>query len=388
MANIGFTAGIKRELSRLGSRPIYLFGMVLVPILTAIFFLGLLDEGLPEHVPTGVVDLDHSPMSRSVTRSLNALQVITLTEEAESYGDAMKMVREGRVFGFFVIPENFEKDAISGRGPTLEYYTNLTYFVPGTLAFKGFKTVAVTTAGGVVKQTLVSMGLSDTKANDMVQPIIIDQFPIGNPWMNYGIYLCPSFAMCTLALMIMLMTVMQITSEIKNYTSPQWLATCKGSISVAVTTKLLPATVIFSSIGLFILWLLFGYSHFPCYGSMWAMVAATLFLVIASQAFGLFACCAVPNPRLAFIICALFGILSFSFTGFSFPVQSMYGWLGVFSWLAPIRYWLLTYFTVALNGAPVYFARLYMAALLLFPLVPALLLTRLRKACQNPVYVP
>ena len=112
MTNIGFTAGIRRELSRLGSRPIYLFGMVLVPILTAIFFLGLLDEGLPEHVPTGVVDLDHSPMSRSVTRSLNALQVITLTEEAESYGDAMKMVREGRVFGFFVIPENFEKDAI------------------------------------------------------------------------------------------------------------------------------------------------------------------------------------------------------------------------------------------------------------------------------------
>lgn len=74
----------------------------------------------------------------------------------------MQLIREGRIYGFFVIPEKFEKDAISGRGPTLEYYTNLTYFIPGTLAFKGFKTVAVTTAGGVVRQTLVSMGLSDS----------------------------------------------------------------------------------------------------------------------------------------------------------------------------------------------------------------------------------
>ena len=383
-----FISGIKREVNRMCSRKMYIFGMVIVPIFTIIFFLSLLHSGLPEQVPTAVVDLDHSSMSRSVTRSLKALQLLDICEEAESYDQALDQIREGKTFGFFVIPANFEKDALSGNTPTLEYFTNMTYFVPGTLSFKGFKTVAVATAGGVVQQTLVSLGVDPQNVASLVQPVAVDQFPLHNPWMNYSYYLTPSFSMATFALMIMLMTVMQITSEIKNYTSPQWLATCKGSISVAVTTKLLPATVIFSSIGIFILWLLFGYSHFPCYGSMWAMVAATLFLVIASQAFGLFACCAVPNPRLAFIICALFGILSFSFTGFSFPVQSMYGWLGVFSWLAPIRYWLLTYFTVALNGAPVYFARLYMAALLLFPLVPALLLTRLRKACQNPVYVP
>lgn len=118
------------------------------------------------------------------------------------------------------------------------------------------------------------------------------------------------------------------------------------------------------------------------------MILSTLLLVIGCQSFGLFACCAVPNPRMAFIICALFGVLTFSFTGISFPVQSMYGWIGIFSWLSPFRYWLLTYFTIALNGAPVYFARLYMAGLLLFPIVPALLLPRLRKACLNPIYVP
>ena len=66
-----------------------------------------------------MVDLDHSSMSRSVTRSLKALQTISITEEAESYDKAMQMVREGSIYGFFVIPARFEKDAISGRGPLL-----------------------------------------------------------------------------------------------------------------------------------------------------------------------------------------------------------------------------------------------------------------------------
>ena len=118
------------------------------------------------------------------------------------------------------------------------------------------------------------------------------------------------------------------------------------------------------------------------------MIAATMLLVVASQAFGLFICSVVPNPRLSFSLCSLFGILSFSFTGFSFPVSSMYGFLAVFSWLAPIRYWFLIYINEALNGVGLYYSRYYFAALLLFPFVACLLLRRLGKACQNPVYVP
>lgn len=86
------------------SRKMYIFGMVIVPIFTIIFFLSLLHSGLPEQVPTAVVDLDHSSMSRSVTRSLKALQLLDICEEAESYDQALDQIREGKTFGFFVIP--------------------------------------------------------------------------------------------------------------------------------------------------------------------------------------------------------------------------------------------------------------------------------------------
>ena len=383
-----FISGIKREVNRMCSRKMYIFGMVIVPIFTIIFFLSLLHSGLPEQVPTAVVDLDHSSMSRSVTRSLKALQLLDICEEAESYDQALDQIREGKTFGFFVIPANFEKDALSGNTPTLEYFTNMTYFVPGTLSFKGFKTVAVATAGGVVQQTLVSLGVDPQNVASLVQPVAVDQFPLHNPWMNYSYYLTPSFSMATFALMIMLMTVFSITIEIKEGTSPQWLATNGGSMVQAVATKLLPQTVVFMAVGLFILWLMFGYSHFPLNGSLFWLIVATFLLVTASQGFALFVTTVVPNPRLSFSLCALFGILSFSFTGFSFPVQSMYGALAVFSWLAPIRYWFLIYINEGLNGVGLYYSRFYYVALILFPFVAGVMLRRLRKARLNPVYVP
>ncbi len=388
MADLGFIAGMKREVRRMCSRRMYLFGMVIVPVFVGIFFLSILDRGLPEPVPTAIVDLDHSTMSRTVTRSLNALQVLDVKESCESYDDALADVRSGKVFGFFVIPANFEKDALSGKSPTLEYYSNMTYFVPGTLAFKGFKTVAVATSGGGVMQTLQSLGLSQESISDLVQPVVVDQFALNNPWMNYAIYLCPSFTICTFVLMIMLMTVFSITIEIKNGTSPEWLSVSKGRMSVALASKLLPHTIVYFCVGLFLLWLLFGYSHFPLNGSLEWMIAVTFLTVIASQSFGTFICCVVPNPRLAFSLTALFGILSFSFTGFSFPVQSMYGALAVFSWLAPIRYWFLSYINIALNGVALYYSRLYFAALIAFPIVASTMLWHLKKACLKPVYVP
>lgn len=388
MANLGFIDGVKREIARMASSRIYIFGMVLVPICVAIFFLSLLSKGLPDRVPTAVVDLDHSSMSRSVTRSLNALQVIEIQKEYESYDDALAGVRSGKVFGFFVIPSNFERNALSGKTPTLEYYSNMTFFIPGTLAFKGFKTVAVATSGGVIKETLISLGIDPERVGDIIQPVVFDQHPLNNPWTNYAIYLCPSFSMCTFVLMILLITVHAITSEIKHGTSPEWLRIAKGRISIAILSKLLPHTAIFWSVGLFLLWLMFGFSHFPLHGSLGWMIVATLLTVIAAQSFALLICSFVPNPRLAFSVCALFGILAFSFTGFSFPVQSMYGFLAIFSWFAPIRYWFLIYVNEALNGVSLYYSRLYFVALLIYPIVCSAMLWNLKRASLKPVYVP
>lgn len=384
----GFRAGLRRELREMGSTKTYLFGMVLVPVLIVVFFLSLLHSGLPNRVPTAVVDLDHTPLSRSLTRTLDSNEMIEIVDDAESFDEALAAVRRGEIFGFFIIPANFQSDVLALRTPTLEYYSNMTYFVPGTLAFKGFKTISVTMSGGVVRTTLRDLGVPDQEMAGLLQPVSIDSFPIGNPWLNYSIYLTPSFSIAALALMIMLMTVYSITMEIKRGTSPDWLAACGGRLGTALMSKMLPHTLVYFAVGSLIVWLLFGYGGFPCNGSLFWFWVATMLFVIASQAFALIVVSFVPNPRLGFSICALFGILTFSFAGFSFPVEDMYGAIGVFSWLAPTRYLFLIYINNALNGYATWFVRWWFVALMAFPAVAALASLKLRKALLNPVYVP
>lgn len=388
MPTLGFTDVMRREIRRMGSRPAYLMGMVLIPLAITVFFASLLAVGLPQQIPNAVVDLDQSAMSRQVRRTLEVSQLIDITEQAESYEQALDMVRRGQVYGFFLIPANFERDAIAGRTPTLEFFSNMTYFVPGTLTFKGFKTVAVTTAGGLAKTTLVSLGVNSNQVDALLQPVVVDINPLNNPWMNYSIYMTPSFTMATFVLMIMVMTVFSITTEIKQGSSVEWLRAAKGRMSVALVGKMLPHSIVYFIVGAGMLWIYFVWQHFPVNGSLGWMFLATALVILASQAFALFVCCVVPNPRLAFSMVALFGVLSYSFTGFSLPVPSMYGAIAIFSWIAPVRYWYLIFLGDALNGYPIYYCRWYFVALIGFCLLPALLTRRLKNAMLNPVYVP
>lgn len=388
MRSTAMIDSLVRGVRMLATRRIYIFAMVVVPLAASLLLLSLMDGGLPLRAPAAIVDLDHSSLSRRVTRNLNAGELLDISYSFNSYDEAMASVRRGQIMGFFVIPPDFEREVLASRQPTLSLYTNMAFFVPGTLSFKGFKTVAVTTSGGVVLTTLVSAGAPEEMVSDLIQPVSIQCNPIGNPWTNYNIYLSNSFLPGLLQLMIMLMTVFTISSEIKHGTSVEWLRTGGNSIIRAVAGKLLPQTLVFFVVGIAIDSLMFGYNHFPMNGSWVSMITAMLLLVVASQALGLFFVSVVPNPRMALSVTSLVGILTFSLAAFSYPVQSMYGALAIFSYILPVRYYFLIYINEALNGVSLYYSRYWFAALLVFPLVASTMLWRLKRACLRPVYLP
>lgn len=381
-------ASLRRGFAQLVSRRLYITMMVIVPLFGTFFFIDLMEKGLPTGVPTAIVDLDHSSLSRTVYRNLQSGQMVRVTETPESFHSALDMTRTGRIFGFFVIPENFERDALNGSQPTITYYSNLTYYVPGTLAFKGFKTTAVVTTGGLAMTKLQSMGLPAQSLGEVIQPLSVDFNAIGNPWLNYSIYLCQSFIPCLLSLLIMLMTCWTICDDMKRGTSVEWLGTARGSIAVALAGKLLPQWLVFTAVGVCIQAILFGFNHFPLHNHAMHMVAAMALMVMACQSFAVAVVCLLPNLRLSLSVCSLVGILTFSVAGISFPVQSMYGGIGVFSYLLPFRYYFLIYADQALNGIPIYYSRWYYVALLVFPLVAMTGIRRLRRHCLHPVYEP
>lgn len=235
---------------------------------------------------------------------------------------------------------------------------------------------------------LSAVGLTGNEISPLVQPVSIGSVGIGNPWMNYSYYLTPSFMFGCIGLFVMLFTVYSITLEIKHATSVEWLKTAGGSMDIALAGKLLPQSVVFIAVSMCIASLMWGYNHFPMAGSLgWLLVGMVIF-VLACQSFATMVSCLLPNPRLALSMVSLFSILTFSFAGFSFPVEQMYGAIAILSYLSPVRYIFLIYINNALNGFDIYYVRYYYVALLLFLYLGMLFTRKLKRSCLHPVYVP
>ncbi len=384
----GLWATVWRELRRWVARPVYLLCAIGVPLFCALFLFSLMGEGLPRKIPMAMVDLDKSVTSRSFTRQLGALESVDIAYELNSFTEARELVQAGKIYGFLMIPAEFEAKAISGRQPEISFFTNDAYYIPASLLYKSFRTMSVLASGAVVREVLLATGEDDSQIMARLQPIPADMHPLHNPWISYSIYLNNSFLPALLQLMILLVTIFSIGTEMKHATSREWLHTANNSILLAIIGKLIPHTLIFCSIGLFLQSLLYGYLHFPMNGNILHMIVAMVLLVVATQSLGVLIMELVPSLRAGLSVGGLVGILSFSIAGFSFPVPAMYPPFQALSWILPVRHYFLIYVDQALNGIPLYYSRIQYFALTLYPLLAMPLLPRLKKALHSQVYVP
>ena len=370
------------------SRPLYLVSIVVIPLLSGFIMLDLLKEGIGNHVPAAIVDLDGSDLSRRVTSNLDAMQTVDVKRSFNDFTEARDALQRGDIIGFFVIPENFAGEALAGRVPEITYYTNYAYFVPASLMYKGFKTISVLSNGALVSTTLVTAGLPESSVTALLMPYVNDMHPLGNPWMSYQIYMGHSFVPGILALMVMIITVYSITDEIKKKTSVEWLKSAGGSIVVALIGKLAPQTLLFTLAGWILQLATYALYDFPLNCNIVVMMTAMFLMVLACQAFAVTVCGIVPNLRLALSVCSLLSVLAFSIGGFTIPVEDMYRWIGIVSYILPIRYYFLIYIDQSLNGVDLYYSRYYFIALLVFVLVSFIPLFNLKRMCKKPVYVP
>ena len=189
-------------------------------------------------------------------------------------------------------------------------------------------------------------------------------------------------------IMIFMVTVFAIGSEIKEGTGKEWLAMADNRMWNALVGKLLPHTVIFFCVAAAYDAYLYGILGFPCHSGIGPLLCAAFLMVLASQAFGVFLISVLPTLRLALSASSLWGVVSFSISGFSFPVMAMHPALQVLSNLFPLRHYFLIYVSQTLSGYPMVYAWKPYLALLLFVLLPLLLLKRLRTVMLNYDYIP
>lgn len=378
----------KREVYRLVERPIYFFCMLIAPVLCVVFFLSLMHDGLPTDMPIAVVDLDGSATSRNLIRQLDAFEQTQVVTKTVSFGEARQEMQQGNVYGIFYIPKDFGVDAASGRQPRLSFYTNATYLIAASLLFRDMKTMSVLAGASVGLQTGLTKGYTTDQIMAQLQPIVIDTHALGNPWLNYSVYLNNTLLPGVLQLMIFLVTVFSIGTEIKYSTSRKWLQMSNNSITVSLLGKLLPHTIIFTVVAFLCCAALYGFHSFPLNNGWAPMLSAIFLLVLASQAVGVFMIGVLPTLRLGLSFASLFGMIAFSIVGFSFPVLGMDPTLQALSNLFPLRHYFLIYVDQALNGRDLFYSWTEYAWLAGFLILPFLIAKNLKGALLYFKYIP
>ncbi|MBI3398119.1 MAG: ABC transporter permease [Deltaproteobacteria bacterium] len=116
-----FLAVFERDLRRFLRNPIVIMASVVMPILYLVI-LGNSFQGELKNLSIAVVDMDNGPHSRRVVELLHALEAGPKTIKMYHLSDqgiALENLKQGLLKGALIIPPDFSRDVIHGKGGEL-----------------------------------------------------------------------------------------------------------------------------------------------------------------------------------------------------------------------------------------------------------------------------
>jgi ABC-2 type transport system permease protein len=377
-----------REMKILRKNPIYGFCMVVFPLLAMFFFTSLLDAGLPQDLPVGVVDLDNTSTTRALTRKLDGMQNSQVVAHFQSVAEARHAMQENEIYGFLYFPKGTTSNLMSARRPKISFYYSNVSLAGGSMVMKDLKTVTTLGSAAVGMATLRAKGATDQQIQAFLQPIRIDLHQVANPWSNYNVYLSTVFVPGVMMLFMFLISAYSLGMELKFNRGKEWIEKADGHIVVAILGKYMPHVVVFLLLISFYQFYIYHVLQFPHVGG-WAMIILlSVLCVFGSIGFGIFAFGLMPSLRMSMSVCSLWGMLSFSLAGSAFPAMGMDPALQALTWLFPLRHYYMLFQITVFNGYPLIDAWFHLVALIGFTLMPWFVISKVKNAMLTYVYIP
>lgn len=378
----------KRECKILTVNRIYFFSMVVFPLLAMVFFTSLMDEGLPQDMPVGVVDLDNTTTSRSLIRRLDAFQSSKVVARYPSVAEARRAIQENEIYAFLYIPKGTTDNLLASRQPKISYYYNMASVMSGSLLMRDLKTISNLGSAAVGQATMRAKGYTPEQIMTFLQPIRVDLHQVANPWTNYNSYLSTVLVPGVMMLFMFLISAYSLGMELKFGRGKEWLKLADNRIVVAILGKFLPQAMVFLLLIFFYEFYMYGIMDFPYRGDAWDIILLSLLEVFGSIGFGIFAFGLLPSLRMSMSVCSLWAVLSFSLAGSAFPVMGMDTPLQALTWLFPLRHYYMLFQITVFNGFPLIDAWFHLVALVGFVLLPWFVVLKIKNAMLHYVYIP
>ena len=172
--------------------------MGLAPLIYGFFYPWPYGNQVVRRVPVAVVDLDHSNLSRQITRYVQAsprieVRLITGDEHA-----AQQALWAGEIEGFAVLPRELKRSVLRGTPAVVTVQANGSYALLNKAVSYGFSEAVGTVSAGVEIAKLEAAGQGALQAQASRSPISTQMVALFNPTEGYGSYVVPAVALLIL----------------------------------------------------------------------------------------------------------------------------------------------------------------------------------------------
>ena len=300
-----------------------------------------------KHLPTAIVDGDHTSDSRALMVALDNLDALDVTHYLEGEPEAGPLLDRGEISIAVVIPSGFAASLNSpSERTTVQILVDGSHILGAYAALSAAEGAIARMGGDVALERLQSSGTSGPRVPTLDLRITA-RF---NEEMNHSYYLLPSQLSLIVLIVTLLVSSVGIVRERETGTLEQLMVTPLRRVELIVAKATLPTIVAFVDFVAMLAMtvLVFG---LPIRGSIVLLLAVTLVFIIVQQTWGLVISAVSATQQQAVLLIFMMGILSVAFSGYLVSVQNMPMVMQWVSKLFPISHYLSMLRAIMLKGA-------------------------------------
>jgi ribosome-dependent ATPase len=309
----------------------------LIPVIQTIIFGFAIDMDI-QHIPTVVLDLDHTVESRRVVERFENTQTFMIRDYVQNQDELRRAIIAGKAKVGIIIPQHYQADFLSGRQATIQA------LVDGSDSSVALNAVQTSLGIGQI-QSLRRSGISVEQLPVDVRPRVLF-----NPDLLSANFYVPGLIGIVLQIVTVFLTAFAVVRERERGTLEQLMVTPVSRWAIIIG-KLVPYAVIGIVQTLFVLTLMKVIFHVSIQGDVFLLLSLSVLFLIPALAIGILISTISSNQAQAMQLGMLVMLPSILLSGFAFPRETMPLPIYGISFLIPVTYYVQILRGIILRGA-------------------------------------
>jgi ABC-2 type transport system permease protein len=348
----GFRLVFWRELRWLRRRYFLLALTTLLPLGLMALLIAIFSAGLATRLPIGVLDLDHSDLSRTIIRMVDATPDAAVEVHVSELAAGRQLIQSSQIYGLLMLPKDLQRDVFAGRRPEVVFFYNTQKMTSGNIVLRGVSNAVPTAAAGIRLSLRTEQGQPADVAQADLTPIPVQTNALFNPTLNYVHFLLAALLPSLLQIVIVTTSSYSAGMDIETNHRLRILRRLGGGLWPAVAGKLLPYTILYLAILLVSDSILFHFFDLPLRGSGTLLLFAGILFILACQLIGTVLALVLKPMASAVSIGSLLTAPAFGYMGVSFPRHGMNAFAYEWGQILPGTWYLTARIDQTIRGTP------------------------------------